>query len=72
MDVRVEYRLPRCVSAIHANVKTLRLELFLKNFLNLPDEIKGIGVLIGCYLPDRCNVSFWYNERVTVGDRKAV
>jgi hypothetical protein len=47
----VEYRLPHCLTAIHSNVKSLRVELVLKYAPNLSDESKGVRVFLSCHLP---------------------
>jgi hypothetical protein len=51
MNVGVKYRLPRRVPAIHSNVKALRVELLLKQVLDVPEESKDISVFFGCHLP---------------------
>jgi hypothetical protein len=65
MDVGVKHRLPCCFPAIHANVKSLRLELLLEYVLDLSDKIKGVTVFLLGHLPDRGDVSPWYNEHMT-------
>jgi hypothetical protein len=47
----VEYRLSRCVPAIHPDVETLRVELLLKYVLDLSDQSKRIRVFLGCHFP---------------------
>jgi len=51
---------------------TVRLELLLDYFLDLPDKIKGIRVLVVCHVPDRYDVSLWNNEGMTFGNRESV
>jgi hypothetical protein len=51
MYVGVKYRLARRVSAIRSNVKTLRVELLLKQVLDVPEETKDIRVFFSCHLP---------------------
>src|SRR5271166_1511069 len=72
VDMGVKYRLPCCFPAVHANIKSLRLELPLEYVLDLSNKIKGIYVFIGGHLPDGYNVSLWNNERMTVRNREAV
>jgi len=72
VDVGVEYRLPCCFAAVHANVKSLRLEFLLKYILDPPNEIKGVRVFFGGHLPERFNVPLWNNEGMTVRNRQAV
>lgn len=72
MDVGVKDRLPRYLAAVHADVKSLRVELLLEYVLDLPDKIKGVCVFLGGHLPDRYDVSLWNNERMTVRNWEAV
>jgi len=68
----VGHRLSCRLSTVHANVKSLRSELFLKYVLDLPDESEGIGVFLGCHLPKRCDVSLWNYKGMTFRNREAV
>ena len=47
----VEYRLSRRMPAVHADVKSLRVELRLKYVLDLSDQSKSIRVFLGCHFP---------------------
>ena len=64
MDVGVGYRLPCRVSAVHADVESLRFELLLEKVLDLPDESKGISVFFDRHVPERCDVTLWNNQSV--------
>ena len=72
VDVSVKHRLSCRFPAIHADIKSLRLELFLKYVPDLSDKIKGVRVFLLGHFPDRHDVSLWNNERMTVRNREAV
>src|SRR4029077_10906252 len=72
MDMGMEHGLPRCFTAVHANIESLRLEFLLQNLLNAPHKIKSIRVFVISHLPKRHDVSLWDYEGMAVRNWEAV
>jgi hypothetical protein len=72
MDMSMEHGLPRCFTAVHANIEPVRLEFLLQDVLNVPHKVKSIGVFVVTHLPERQDVAPWNNEGMSGRNREAV
>ena len=68
----VKDRLACGLSTIHADVEALRVELLLKEILNVPDEVESVRVFVIRHFPNRCELSLRNNKSMAVRNWETV